>query len=77
MYIAIVVIFINFVQILTDRFAKDTDDTSSCTDLKGYCGGTFNGIIQKLDYLEGMDRLTGNYNKFRAFPHNYYSRSWD
>jgi alpha-amylase len=54
MYIAIVVIFINFVQILTDRFAKDTDDTSSCTDLKGYCGGTFNGIIQKLDYLEGL-----------------------
>ena len=55
-------------QILTDRFAKDTDDTLSCTDLNTYCGGTFNGIIQKLDYLEGMDSLLLFHNEFHAIP---------
>ena len=44
-------------QVLTDRFAKDTDNNANCTDLNSYCGGTFNGIIQKLDYLQGNDRV--------------------
>jgi len=41
-------------QILTDRFAKDTDDSSPCSDLSEYCGGTFQGIIRKLDYIQGL-----------------------
>ncbi|XP_019851448.1 PREDICTED: alpha-amylase-like [Amphimedon queenslandica] len=41
-------------QLLTDRFAKDTDDSNACSDLSTYCGGTFKGIIQKLDYIQGL-----------------------
>ncbi|KAG0937241.1 hypothetical protein G6F57_007547 [Rhizopus arrhizus] len=41
-------------QLLTDRFAKSTDDTNGCSNLSDYCGGTFQGIINHLDYIAGM-----------------------
>ena len=39
-------------QILTDRFAH-TIDTGACT-LNKYCGGNYQGIINHLDYIQGM-----------------------
>jgi len=39
-------------QILTDRFAR-TSDTGKCS-LSKYCGGNYQGIIEKLDYIKGM-----------------------
>ena len=39
-------------QILTDRFAR-TSDTGSC-NYSQYCGGNYQGIINKLDYIKGM-----------------------
>eukprot|EP01087_Luapelamoeba_hula_P014243 TRINITY_DN4146_c0_g1_i1.p1 TRINITY_DN4146_c0_g1~~TRINITY_DN4146_c0_g1_i1.p1 ORF type:complete len:469 (+),score=44.45 TRINITY_DN4146_c0_g1_i1:66-1472(+) len=41
-------------QLLTDRFAKSTDTTAGCPNLSDYCGGTFQGIINHLDYIQGM-----------------------
>ena len=41
-------------QILTDRFARDDDNNDDCSDLNKYCGGNFQGIINKLDYIEGL-----------------------
>ena len=42
-------------QLLTDRFASTDDKVKECVDLKiSYCGGTFKGIIQHLDYIAGM-----------------------
>jgi alpha-amylase len=41
-------------QIVTDRFGKATDDSSACNDLTTYCGGTFVGIMNKLDYIQGL-----------------------
>ncbi|CAO3682740.1 unnamed protein product [Rhizopus microsporus] len=41
-------------QLLTDRFAKTVDDQSPCSDLGNYCGGSFQGIINHLDYIAGM-----------------------
>ncbi|CAG2256694.1 AMY [Mytilus edulis] len=40
-------------QILTDRFAAE-DEPTSCTDLRSYCGGTFRGIVEKLNYISGL-----------------------
>jgi alpha-amylase len=40
-------------QIITDRFARTSGDTSDC-DLHNYCGGTFIGIQNNLDYIAGM-----------------------
>eukprot|EP00466_Bigelowiella_natans_P000672 jgi/Bigna1/85018/estExt_fgenesh1_pg.C_10614 len=43
-------------QVLTDRFATDNsanDDTCG-GDLSKYCGGTFKGLENKLDYISGM-----------------------
>lgn len=45
---------LSFLQLLTDRFAKSSDDSSPCSDLSDYCGGTFQGIIRKLDYIQGL-----------------------
>jgi len=41
-------------QIITDRFAKTDADSTACSDLTKYCGGTFKGIQNNLDYIQGM-----------------------
>lgn len=40
-------------QILTDRFAPSGSSLPSkkCTDMRGWCGGTFKGIQNHLDYI--------------------------
>ena len=40
-------------QLLTDRFGV-TSGSPSCPDLSDYCGGSFQGIIDHLDYIQGM-----------------------
>ena len=43
-------------QVVTDRFARsDNSTTASCEAGKGdYCGGSFQGIIHKLDYIQEL-----------------------
>jgi len=41
-------------QIITDRFARTDGDSTPCSDLTKYCGGTFKGIQNNLDYIQGM-----------------------
>lgn len=41
-------------QVLTDRFSKTDGSTNACTNLSNYCGGTFKGITNHLDYIKGM-----------------------
>jgi len=38
-------------QVLTDRFAKDNAGGGACTNLSNYCGGTWKGIQNNLDYI--------------------------
>ncbi|KAL5043592.1 hypothetical protein BDW71DRAFT_216209 [Aspergillus fruticulosus] len=41
---------------LTDRIARGGNDTggNACGNLGDYCGGTFQGLQSKLDYIKGM-----------------------
>lgn len=41
-------------QIITDRFARTDGSTAPCADLHKYCGGTFKGIENNLDYIKNM-----------------------
>ena len=41
-------------ELLTDRFARTGGDYKIGCDLSNYCGGTFKGIQQHLDYISGM-----------------------
>ncbi|KAI5242421.1 alpha-amylase [Aureobasidium subglaciale] len=41
-------------QVLTDRFARTDTSTSASCDVNKYCGGTWQGIIKKLDYIQQM-----------------------
>lgn len=43
-------------QVVTDRFARtDNSTTYACDTNEGlYCGGTWRGLIGKLDYIQGM-----------------------
>jgi alpha-amylase len=41
-------------QVVTDRFARNNGDTTSCSDLTKYCGGGWRGLINNLDYIQGM-----------------------
>ncbi|TGJ83299.1 hypothetical protein E0Z10_g5453 [Xylaria hypoxylon] len=41
-------------QVLTDRFARTDGSTNACGSLTSYCGGTWQGLINKLDYIQNM-----------------------
>ncbi|KKF95976.1 Alpha-amylase 2 [Ceratocystis platani] len=41
-------------QVLTDRFARTDGSTSACSSLAEYCGGTWQGLINNLDYIQNM-----------------------
>lgn len=43
-------------QVMTDRFARtDLSTTAACDASKQvYCGGSWEGLISKLDYIQGM-----------------------
>jgi alpha-amylase len=41
-------------QVLTDRFARTDGSTTASCNINNYCGGTWQGIINKLDYIQGM-----------------------
>jgi hypothetical protein len=41
-------------QLMTDRFARDNDtDLSACDPVK-YCGGTYKGLLNHLDWIQDM-----------------------
>lgn len=56
-------------QLLTDRFARPDGSTAACSNLSGYCGGTWQGIVDQLDYIQGMG--------FTAVSTNYLPRILD
>ena len=41
-------------QVLTDRFWRTDGSTRPCYNLNTYCGGTWKGMMNKLDYIKGM-----------------------
>ena len=41
-------------QLLTDRFSRTDASTAPCSNLGNYCGGTYKGIANNLDYITGM-----------------------
>ena len=41
-------------QILTDRFGRSSDEDQSNCDLGNVCGGTYQGLINHLDYIADM-----------------------
>lgn len=44
-----------FFEVVTDRFALGNGSSPSCdTSQKTYCGGNWQGIINNLDYIQGM-----------------------
>jgi alpha-amylase len=68
-------------QVLTDRYAQDSTGNGGCGNLSNYCGGTFNGLKNNLDYISGMgfdaiwispvvDNLDPGY-------HGYWARNWN
>lgn len=40
-------------QVITDRYARPVDSTNNCNITK-YCGGTWSGLVNKLDYIQEM-----------------------
>ena len=41
-------------QLLTDRYARTNGSEAPCSNLGGYCGGSWQGIINNLDYIQDM-----------------------
>ncbi|KAK0970451.1 hypothetical protein LTR54_017953 [Friedmanniomyces endolithicus] len=39
---------------MTDRFARTDGSTTAACNLNDYCGGTWQGLINRLDYIQGM-----------------------
>lgn len=68
-------------QVLTDRFWRDNGDTNSCGNLSDYCGGTWKGIQDKLDYIQGMGFdaiwISPVVDNFGNGYHGYWARNWE
>jgi|SRR5579862_1318263 len=41
-------------QLMTDRFARTNDNDNSPCDVLKYCGGTYQGLIHHLDWIQDM-----------------------
>lgn len=42
-------------QVMIDRFARtDGSTTAACDDLSQHCNGTWTGLINNLDYIQGQ-----------------------
>ena len=41
-------------QLLTDRFSLPNSSTAPCRDHNDYCGGTYSGVLQHLDYIADL-----------------------
>jgi hypothetical protein len=58
-------------QLLTDRFARtDGSTTATCNTQDGvYCGGSWQGVIDKLDYIQnmGFTAVCGSMTSWRGF----------
>jgi len=67
-------------QLLTDRFARSDNNNEACKNLTEYCGGTFRGIIDNLDYIHemGFDAIWISPvvdNTDKGY-HGYWTRDW-
>lgn len=40
-------------QVIVDRFAKEDGSSGNC-NLKEFCGGSWKGLVNKLDYIQDM-----------------------
>ena len=40
-------------QVVTDRYARPTDAADNC-NITRYCGGTWSGLVNRLDYIQNM-----------------------
>ena len=52
-------------QVVTDRFARTDGSTSASCDLNRYCGGTWQGLIKKLDYIQNMGFSAVSHSDFQ------------
>lgn len=57
-------------QVLTDRFARTDGSTTASCDVNKYCGGSFQGIINKLDYIQQMGFTAVRIHVASTMPHS-------
>ncbi|KAI0264018.1 glycoside hydrolase family 13 protein [Gloeopeniophorella convolvens] len=75
-------------QVITDRFATSNDSTLPCdTGARKYCGGSWKGIVNHLDYIQNMGfdalwispvsaNLEGNTTQGESF-HGYWTKDFN
>ena len=71
----------NVYQILTDRFWRSNNDTTTACDLGTYCGGDHEGIRLKLQYIKdlGFDAIwiSPIVDNAEGAYHGYAARDWE
>lgn len=62
-------------QVVTDRFARTDGSTTASCNLNNYCGGTWEGLVNHLDYIQDMGftavcpkRYSGDVNTLTSCP---------
>ena len=68
-------------QVITDRFAKTNGDTSNCNNFHDYCGGTWKGIQNNLDYIKGLGFdaiwISPVVKNMKGGYHGYWATDWN
>ena len=74
-------------QLLTDRYARSDGSSQGCADLQHYCGGSYTGIQNNLDYITGMGfdaiwispipkNYDGSYHGYHAIDFTKYNENF-
>jgi len=67
-------------QLLTDRYARTDGSTRPCNNLGKYCGGSYRGLINNLDYIQGMGFdaiwISPMVDNFEDGYHGYWAKNW-
>lgn len=69
-------------QVLTDRYAKSGGNQGgACSDLSNYCGGTWKGMEENLDYIQGMGFdaiwISPVVDNWANGYHGYWAANWE
>ena len=67
-------------QLLTDRYSRTNGSTSPCSDIHKYCGGSFVGLQNNLDYIQGMGFdaiwISPVVDNFEDGFHGFWAKNW-
>jgi alpha-amylase len=67
-------------QVMTDRFSRTDNSNAPSCDVNQYCGGSYQGLVNQLDYIAGMGFnaiwISPIVQNYQGGYHGYWATNW-